>query len=377
MLAVLVGEDGKHAVADLIGPGRTSGAWLADGAASLPLPAVSQLNGAAAEVLRQEVRAQARRDRVRQAAARRHRRGRRRRRQPDDGQEDRRQRPAARSATRRRGGRATLHVLPAPAAARPRPPGRRDDTTPLPWSARSRGVSLYWRAAEAGNRYSGSERAADGTLAGQKESRRVAAVSSSPSPFGQNEWLVEEMYRKFREDPSSVDPELARVPRRLLPRADHRRRRLSNGNGTRRHAGRPPQAAPAASPPAKADRAEPSPQADPPRPSRQGRRPPRPSRPKAEPAKTDGQADPQAERRARRGRRGRRAARRRCRRRQEHERLAGRADRHQRAGHPGQADDRQPHRHQQPPQAHPRRQDLASPTCWATRSCRRSRSSRT
>ncbi|MCH9730908.1 MAG: multifunctional oxoglutarate decarboxylase/oxoglutarate dehydrogenase thiamine pyrophosphate-binding subunit/dihydrolipoyllysine-residue succinyltransferase subunit, partial [Actinomycetia bacterium] len=28
----------------------------------------------------------------------------------------------------------------------------------------------------------------------------------SPSPFGQNEWLVEEMYRKFREDPSSVDP---------------------------------------------------------------------------------------------------------------------------------------------------------------------------
>jgi multifunctional 2-oxoglutarate metabolism enzyme len=29
---------------------------------------------------------------------------------------------------------------------------------------------------------------------------------SSPSPFGQNEWLVEEMYRKFREDPSSVNP---------------------------------------------------------------------------------------------------------------------------------------------------------------------------
>ena len=44
VLAVLVGEDGKHAVADLLGPGRTSGAWLAEGAASLPLPAVSQLN---------------------------------------------------------------------------------------------------------------------------------------------------------------------------------------------------------------------------------------------------------------------------------------------------------------------------------------------
>ncbi|HCA52799.1 MAG TPA: hypothetical protein DEP24_07845, partial [Mycobacterium sp.] len=31
------------------------------------------------------------------------------------------------------------------------------------------------------------------------------SVSSTSSPFGQNEWLVEEMYRKFREDPASVD----------------------------------------------------------------------------------------------------------------------------------------------------------------------------
>ncbi|MCV7257450.1 multifunctional oxoglutarate decarboxylase/oxoglutarate dehydrogenase thiamine pyrophosphate-binding subunit/dihydrolipoyllysine-residue succinyltransferase subunit [Mycobacterium shimoidei] len=31
-------------------------------------------------------------------------------------------------------------------------------------------------------------------------------MSSTNSPFGQNEWLVEEMYRKFRDDPSSVDP---------------------------------------------------------------------------------------------------------------------------------------------------------------------------
>ncbi|AEV74236.1 hypothetical protein MycrhN_3718 [Mycolicibacterium rhodesiae NBB3] len=44
VLAVLVGEDSKRAVADLVGPGRTSGAWMADGAATLPLPAVSQLN---------------------------------------------------------------------------------------------------------------------------------------------------------------------------------------------------------------------------------------------------------------------------------------------------------------------------------------------
>jgi hypothetical protein len=44
VLAVLVGDESKHAVADLIGPGRTRGAWLSDGAATLPLPAVSQLN---------------------------------------------------------------------------------------------------------------------------------------------------------------------------------------------------------------------------------------------------------------------------------------------------------------------------------------------
>jgi hypothetical protein len=44
VLSVLVGEDSKRAIADLIGPGRTSGAWVADGAATLPLPAVSQLN---------------------------------------------------------------------------------------------------------------------------------------------------------------------------------------------------------------------------------------------------------------------------------------------------------------------------------------------
>lgn len=44
VLAVLVGEDSKRAIADLVGPGRAKGAWVADGAATLPLPAVSQLN---------------------------------------------------------------------------------------------------------------------------------------------------------------------------------------------------------------------------------------------------------------------------------------------------------------------------------------------
>jgi hypothetical protein len=43
VLAVLVGEDGKGAVRDLLGPGRTSGAWLSE-AELLPLPMISQLN---------------------------------------------------------------------------------------------------------------------------------------------------------------------------------------------------------------------------------------------------------------------------------------------------------------------------------------------
>jgi len=44
VLAVLVGDDSKNAVGELLGPGRTSGAWLSEGAASLPMPALAQLN---------------------------------------------------------------------------------------------------------------------------------------------------------------------------------------------------------------------------------------------------------------------------------------------------------------------------------------------
>jgi hypothetical protein len=44
VLAVLVGDDGKHAIAELIGSRRTNGAWLSEGVASLPMPALSQLN---------------------------------------------------------------------------------------------------------------------------------------------------------------------------------------------------------------------------------------------------------------------------------------------------------------------------------------------
>lgn len=44
VLAVLVGDDSKRAVAELIGPGRTRGAWLSEGVASMPMPALSRLN---------------------------------------------------------------------------------------------------------------------------------------------------------------------------------------------------------------------------------------------------------------------------------------------------------------------------------------------
>jgi F0F1-type ATP synthase membrane subunit c/vacuolar-type H+-ATPase subunit K len=44
VLSILVGDDSKHAMAELIGGGRTSGAWLSEGVASLPMPALSQLN---------------------------------------------------------------------------------------------------------------------------------------------------------------------------------------------------------------------------------------------------------------------------------------------------------------------------------------------
>ena len=44
VLAVLVGDNSKNAVAELIGPGRTSGGWVSESIASLPLPAVSKLN---------------------------------------------------------------------------------------------------------------------------------------------------------------------------------------------------------------------------------------------------------------------------------------------------------------------------------------------
>jgi hypothetical protein len=44
VLSVLVGEHGKHAVGQLIGPARTNGGWISESVAALPLSSMSQLN---------------------------------------------------------------------------------------------------------------------------------------------------------------------------------------------------------------------------------------------------------------------------------------------------------------------------------------------
>ncbi|MFW3114315.1 hypothetical protein MHAE_11168 [Mycobacterium haemophilum DSM 44634] len=44
VLAVLVGDDTRRAIGELIGPGRTNGGWLAEGMASLPLSTWARLN---------------------------------------------------------------------------------------------------------------------------------------------------------------------------------------------------------------------------------------------------------------------------------------------------------------------------------------------
>ncbi|MFV0496488.1 hypothetical protein [Mycobacterium sp.] len=44
VLAVLVGDNSKTAVSELFGNGRTSGSWVSESLATLPLPALSKLN---------------------------------------------------------------------------------------------------------------------------------------------------------------------------------------------------------------------------------------------------------------------------------------------------------------------------------------------
>lgn len=44
VLSVLVGDDSRRAIGELIGPARTNGGWLAEGMATLPLPTLSRVN---------------------------------------------------------------------------------------------------------------------------------------------------------------------------------------------------------------------------------------------------------------------------------------------------------------------------------------------
>jgi hypothetical protein len=44
VLAVLVGDDSRRAIGELIGPSRTNGGWLAEGMATLPMPTLARLN---------------------------------------------------------------------------------------------------------------------------------------------------------------------------------------------------------------------------------------------------------------------------------------------------------------------------------------------
>lgn len=77
---------------------------------------------------------------------------------------------------------------------------------------------------------------------------------SSPSPFGQNEWLVEEMYRKFREDPSSVDPSWHEFLVDYSPEPTSESQTTGGGNGQRATAPvSPPEPAPAPAPDKKSD----------------------------------------------------------------------------------------------------------------------------
>ena len=200
-----------------------------------------------------------------------------------------------------------------------------------------------------------------------------SSTSNPASEFGPNEWLVEEMYQRFLVDPDNVDKAWHEFF------ADYR---SPDGDDAATTVDAPAEAAapaPAQKPASEeAVTAAPTPttpagRAEPARPrgrqggpgrdqhlgQRLGRRHP------------DGrQVGRQAGRRGElpRGQTGRRRrqrrdhpARRRVGRGEEHERVADRAHRDQRAGGAGQAAGRQPDRDQQPAQAHPWRQDLLHP----------------
>ncbi|MFD2399192.1 multifunctional oxoglutarate decarboxylase/oxoglutarate dehydrogenase thiamine pyrophosphate-binding subunit/dihydrolipoyllysine-residue succinyltransferase subunit [Prauserella oleivorans] len=174
--------------------------------------------------------------------------------------------------------------------------------------------------------------------------------SSSPaSQFGPNEWLVEEMYDQFLADPSSVDAAWHEFFADFKPTQDRKpdtrtdAAPAANGQPTVSSEEKPKQEAaePQQAPAQQSAPAKPAPATKP--------APARPAPATSDKAAQPAKAAPQKTEPERKPLRGAR------RHRQEHGRLAERPHRDQCACGPGQADGRQPHRHQQPPQAHARR----------------------
>jgi len=112
-------------------------------------------------------------------------------------------------------------------------------------------------------------------------------VSSSPSPFGQNEWLVEEMYRKFREDPSSVDPSWHEFLVDYSPEPTTEQAASGNGQSApAKSAAAPAKSAPAESAPAKSAPAEDAPAKAPAKAEAPEKKPEPAAKAATEPAKT-------------------------------------------------------------------------------------------
>ena len=212
----------------------------------------------------------------------------------------------------------------------------------------------------------------------QHDNERGDTAVSQESPgsdpmaaFGPNEWLVDELYQRYLEDKNSVDPAWWEffadyspnngAPRRRRAAATPRGRPAARSAATSRSRRRPrrARARPRAAPAAAARPAAPAPTAPAAARARAAR-----ARAAAPAAPTSGAEIVPLKRAAARVVTNMEAS-------------LERPDRDQRARRPGQAADRQPHRHQQPPAARPRRQGLVHPPhrlrAWSRRwpRCRR------
>ncbi len=178
--------------------------------------------------------------------------------------------------------------------------------------------------------------------------------------FGANEWLVDEMYERYLVDKNSVDQSWWPILEGYHPVTDPTpiRSRASD-------AVPPSPIAVDAGPQAPGRRSRPTPDptrrparprspAPPPRPRSRSRSPPRRRRPRSTPVVEGPEpAEPRTQSPPLKGMSKTLAT--------NMDASLTRADRDERAHRAGEADDRQPHRHQQPPEARPRRQGLVHP----------------